>query len=198
MTHARVGIYKIRPETAEAVMTKGKNELPDLMKSSPGFQRYGVLRTAPGEVVSLSTWDSREQADGAAERLTAWVRQNGSDAFVGAQNHVGEVSISEQSSEDAAIHGRVAVYKFKPGAADQVIEKARSGFLPLLQAQPGFVRYVVVKTADDTGISYSGWRSKEQADAAVAKAADWVKQNLADLVVSVENHVGEMAWSARR
>jgi heme-degrading monooxygenase HmoA len=198
VAHARVGIYKVRPETAEAVMAKGKNELPDLMKSSPGFRRYGVLRTAPDEVVSLSTWDSREQADGAAERLTAWVRQNGSDAFVGAQNHVGEVAISEQSSEDAATHGRVAVYKFKPGAADQVIEKARSGFLPLLQGQPGFVRYVVVKTADDAGISYSGWRSKEQADAAVASAAGWVKQNLADLVVSVENHVGEMAWAARR
>ena len=198
MPHARVGIYKVRPETAEAVMAKGKDELPALMKSSPGFQRYGVLRTAPDEVVSLSSWDSREQADGAAERLTAWVRQNGSDAFVGAQNHVGEIAISENSSEDAAAHGRVAVYRFKPGAADQVIEKARTGFLPLLQAQPGFVRYVVVKTADDAAISYSGWRSKEQADAAVPKAADWVKQNLADLVVSVENHVGEMAWSARR
>ena len=198
MAHARVGIYKVRPEAAEAVMAKGKSELPDLMRGSPGFQRYGVLRTAPDEVVSLSAWDSREQADAAAERLTGWVRQNGGDAFVGAQNHVGEVAISEQASDDAATHGRVAVYKFKPGAADQVVEKARSGFLPLLQKQPGFVRYVVVKTADDAGISYSGWRSKEQADAAVASAAGWVKQNLGDLVVSVENHVGEMQWSARR
>jgi heme-degrading monooxygenase HmoA len=198
VAHARVGIYKVRPETAEAVLAKGKQELPDLMRGSPGFQRYGVLRTAPDEVVSLSSWDSREQADGAAERLTAWVRQNGADSFVGAENHVGEIAISAQSSDEAATHGRVAVYKFKPGAVDQVIEKARSGFLPLLQGQPGFVRYVVVNTADDTGVSYSGWRSKEQADAAVASAAHWVEQNLADLVVSVENHVGEMLWSARR
>ena len=198
MAHARVGIYKVRPEAAEAVMAKGKQELPGLMKGSPGFQRYGVLRTAPDEVVSLSAWETREQADAAAERLTAWVRQNGADAFAGAQNHVGEIAINEQASDEAATHGRVAVYKFKPGAADQVIAKARSGFLPLLQGQPGFVRYAVVKTGDDSGISYSGWRSKEQADAAVASAASWVKQNLADLVVSVENHVGEMAWSASR
>jgi heme-degrading monooxygenase HmoA len=198
MAHARVGIYKVRPETAEAVLTKGKQQLPDLMRSSPGFQRYGVLQTGPDEVVSMSAWDTREQADGAGERLTSWVRQNGADAFVGAQNLIGEIAISEQATEEAATHGRVAVYRFKPGAADQVIAKARSGFLPLLQGQPGFVRYVIVKTGDDSGVSYSGWRSKEQAEAAVASAAGWVKQELADLVVSVENHVGEMLWATRK
>lgn len=198
MAFARVGIYKVKADQAEPVIAKGKAELPELMKRQPGFNRYAVLRTGPDEIVSLSSWETREQAEAAGKQLTDWVRQNGPDAFVGAENLTGEAMLNEQATEDAAKFGRVAVYKFAPGAADRVVARAREGFLPILKAQPGFVRYVIVKTGEDSGVSYTGWASKSQAEEAIDKAATWVKANLADLVGSVQNHVGEVLWSARR
>lgn len=92
-------------------------------------------------------------------------------------------------------YARIALYKFKPGTIDEVIRKAKDGLLPLFRQQPGFRRYAVVKTGDDEGISLSTWDTKREADAAVQRAADWVKQNIAADVVSVANDVGEVAFS---
>ena len=94
-------------------------------------------------------------------------------------------------------HVRIAVYTFKPGTIDEVIRRAEADVLPLFRRQPGFVAYEVVKTGDDRGVSISTWESAGQAQAAVEMAAGWVKENLADSVVSVENHVGELNFSSR-
>lgn len=91
-------------------------------------------------------------------------------------------------------HARVAVYQFKPGTADEVIRRAQAGMLPTFRAQPGFVAYGLVKTSDSAGISLSFWQTEAEAEAAVKTAANWVKENLADLVVSVQNHVGDLAF----
>ena len=94
-------------------------------------------------------------------------------------------------------HIRVAVYTFKPGTVDEVIKRAEAGMLPLFRGQPGFIAYDVAKTGDDRGVSVSTWESAEQAQAAIQVAAGWVKENLADSVVAVENHVGELGFSSR-
>jgi heme-degrading monooxygenase HmoA len=91
-------------------------------------------------------------------------------------------------------HTRVAVYKFKPGSADEVIAKAEAGLLPIYRAQPGFVAYGVVKTGDDSGISISVWQTGDQAQAAVQTAGTWVAANIAALVESVQNHVGDLSF----
>jgi len=92
-------------------------------------------------------------------------------------------------------YARIAIYQFKPGTIDEVIRKAKQGMLPIFRQQPGFRRYATVKTGDDSGVSISTWDSKPEADAAVQKAADWIKQNFVADVVSVANHVGEVAFS---
>ena len=91
-------------------------------------------------------------------------------------------------------HVRVAVYQFKPGTVDEVIRRAQAGMLPTFRAQPGFVGYGLVKTSDSTGVSLSFWQTSAEADAAVKTAANWVKENLADMVVSVQNHVGDLSF----
>jgi len=94
-------------------------------------------------------------------------------------------------------HVRVAVYQIKPGSADEIVQKAQSGMLPIFRQQPGFVAYEGIVTGDTEVVSISTWASAEQAQAAVQTAAGWVKANLADTIVSVENHVGELGFSSR-
>jgi heme-degrading monooxygenase HmoA len=91
-------------------------------------------------------------------------------------------------------HMRIAFYQFKPGSVDEVIRKAETGMLPTFRKQPGFVAYGLVKTGADTAISISAWQTREQADAAVGVAASWVKENIAELIASVQNHVGDLAF----
>ena len=91
-------------------------------------------------------------------------------------------------------HTRVAIYQFKPGTVGQALAKAQVGLLPLYQAQPGFVGYGVVVTQNDGAVSISIWQTLEQAQAAIETAASWVAANVAELLVSVQNLVGDLAF----
>ena len=91
-------------------------------------------------------------------------------------------------------HLRIALYDMTSGTAEEAIEIARAGVLPLFQAQPGFERYEVGKL--DTGgiVSFSVWDTAEEAQHAVELAASWVKENLADRITLREEHVGDLSW----
>jgi heme-degrading monooxygenase HmoA len=91
-------------------------------------------------------------------------------------------------------HVRVAIYQFKPGKADEAIRRAEAGAFPMYRGQPGFVGYGLIKTGEDSGISLSVWQTREQAEAAIQLAASWVRENVAELIESVQNHVGDLAF----
>jgi len=91
-------------------------------------------------------------------------------------------------------HLRIALYDMKSGTAEEAIDIARNGILPLFEQQPGFVRYEV-GTLDSGGIvSFSIWETGDEAQRAVDLAASWVKENLASRVQLREEHIGNMAW----
>ena len=92
-------------------------------------------------------------------------------------------------------HARVAIYTFKPGAVDEVIGKAEREIVPMFQKHPGFISYMVARGSDDTVISFSLWKSKKAAEEANQLTAEWVRENLSRVLVSVERHVGLVAFS---
>jgi len=61
----------------------------------------------------------------------------------------------------------------------------------------GFHSYETVLTGGDTGYSISTWENQQQATEAVKAGEAWVKANIADAVVSAQNHVGKVAFSHR-
>jgi heme-degrading monooxygenase HmoA len=95
------------------------------------------------------------------------------------------------------MYARVAIYKLKANTADTVITQAEAGLLPMFRQHAGFHSYEVVKAGHDTVVSISTWESAQQGAAAVRTAAAWVKDTVDDNIVSVENHVGEIAFSHR-
>jgi hypothetical protein len=91
-------------------------------------------------------------------------------------------------------HLRIALYDMTSGTAEDAIEIARKGMIPLYEQQPGFVRYEV-GTLDNGGVvSFSVWETADEAQAAVDLAASWVKDNLADRIKLREQHTGDLAW----
>lgn len=95
-------------------------------------------------------------------------------------------------------HVRIGVYKVKTGMLDEVARRAEAGMLPTFHNQPGFVGYGIIKEGTDKGISLSVWETREQAEKAVQVAAAWVKDNIADMIESVDNHVGDLAFFSSR
>ena len=91
-------------------------------------------------------------------------------------------------------HFRVALYETTSGTAEEAIEIARTGFRPIFEAQPGFVRYEVGKLDDGGVASFSVWETEDEAKHAVEMAHDFVREKLADRIKLRDEHTGDIAW----
>ena len=91
-------------------------------------------------------------------------------------------------------HFRAALYDVTSGTADEAITIARAGFKPILEKQPGFVRYEVGELDNGGIVSFSVWESADEAKRAVELADEWVRDNLADRERLRAEHTGDVAW----
>jgi heme-degrading monooxygenase HmoA len=91
---------------------------------------------------------------------------------------------------------RMGIYAITQGTYSELIEKARQGLAPILRESPGFVFYSTTDVGGGRFVSVSTWQSREQAEAAAAKASEWVSENLAENVTLQENLIGEMTTLA--
>jgi heme-degrading monooxygenase HmoA len=95
-------------------------------------------------------------------------------------------------------HVRMGIYAITSGTYDELIEKARQGLAPILRDSPGFVFYSTTDVGGGRFVSVSTWETREQAESAAARSAEWVGENMADSVALEENLIGEMTTLAAR
>jgi heme-degrading monooxygenase HmoA len=88
---------------------------------------------------------------------------------------------------------RIAFYDINSGTFDEVLSKAKTGMAPLFQHSPGFVSYGVAQIDNTAFVSLSTWSTREQAEAATSKAAEWVMANGQDRFALRENYIGDLA-----
>jgi hypothetical protein len=87
-------------------------------------------------------------------------------------------------------YGRCVIYSFQ-GDAEEIIDKARTGILPIFQKQSGFVAYGVMVRGNQL-ISMSAWSSESDARVADEMAKAWVSENV-DMTV-VNTFIGDYEW----
>jgi len=93
MNCTRIALYDITSGTYDEVVDQAKAGMVPLFKNSPGFVFYGVAQIDKTAFVSLSTWETREQADAATTKAASWVTANSRDRFALRKNYVGDLSI---------------------------------------------------------------------------------------------------------
>ncbi len=197
--HARVGIYKVKPGTLDDTVTKARAELLPKTREQPGLKRYTVVLTGPESFVSLSAWDTREQAEQAAETLSGWVKENIGPTVVSIENQIGEVLIlhGQTAPDKTPKYGMVRVSTAKPDAPDMT-EKIRTEFMSLHDQQPGFNSFALMRADDGTRVTFIGWDSKDALEKARPTVSRWGDANVAPHMAKVEVQEGEVAWSVRK
>jgi heme-degrading monooxygenase HmoA len=93
-------------------------------------------------------------------------------------------------------HVRMGIYSITQGTYDELLEQAREGMAPILRESPGFVFYSFSDVGGGRLVSVSTWETREQAEAASSKTAQWVSENVADSVSLQEDLIGEMTTLA--
>jgi hypothetical protein len=76
MSHVRVGVYALTSGTAKEVGDQAREGMLSVFRAHPGFQAYGLAETQEGKLVSVSLWNSDEEAEQANELAASWVREN--------------------------------------------------------------------------------------------------------------------------
>jgi hypothetical protein len=74
MPYGRCAIYSFEGDYQEVIEKSRAGILP-IMKQQPGFIAYGVM-VQDGQIVSMSAWNSEDQARAADEAAKNWVSEN--------------------------------------------------------------------------------------------------------------------------
>ena len=97
MEYVRVSIYKFKSGMADEVIRKGVEELYPRFKQSPGFISYDLVKTRADAGLSVSYWESAEEAEAALQQAGDWMRDNFGPMLESAENHVGELTFSSRA-----------------------------------------------------------------------------------------------------
>ena len=94
MRHMRIPFYRFKPGTVDLVLRQAQRELLPLFRRQPGCVAYDVVKTGPDAAISVSTWDTRRQAEDAEQMVAAWVQEHVGEALVAVETHLGELTFS--------------------------------------------------------------------------------------------------------
>jgi hypothetical protein len=76
MTHVRIATYSLTSGTAKEVGDLAQQGMLPVFQGQSGFQAYGLAETQDGKVLSVSLWESADQAQQANELAASWVKEN--------------------------------------------------------------------------------------------------------------------------
>jgi heme-degrading monooxygenase HmoA len=89
---ARLATYRFSGDARDLGRRAEEGILP-LLKSQPGFKSYSVA-IGDGEVLSVSAWDSRAEAEAGSEVVASWVAEHMAGELELQKVHYGEVMFS--------------------------------------------------------------------------------------------------------
>ena len=93
MQCARVAIYRVASGDVDEVIQRAQQGMLPTFQKQPGFVGYGLIKTSDNaKIVSISFWQSVEQADAATQVAAQWVRANLANMLQLEQNLTGDTA----------------------------------------------------------------------------------------------------------
>jgi hypothetical protein len=85
-------------------------------------------------------------------------------------------------------------WTFKPGSGEEVLGVTSDEVMPVLEAQQGYLRSVIVQTGPNSFLSLVCWETEEDARRALTHLASLVIRHLGHLVRDVERLPGPVVY----
>jgi heme-degrading monooxygenase HmoA len=94
MGHVRIAVYTVTRGTVKDIEDRAREGMLPVFRGQTGFQAYGLALTQEGKVVSMTLWESGEQAQRANELAASWVKDNLADRVQLESAQIGDFLIS--------------------------------------------------------------------------------------------------------
>ncbi len=95
MEHLRVATYAINKGTFREVADLAHDGMLRTLQEKPGFIRYGVADIGDKSCMSISLWETHEQAEASVPTIATWVKENLADRVELRTNQVGDLAFFE-------------------------------------------------------------------------------------------------------
>src|SRR3970040_1044711 len=77
--HIRIATYELTKGTFQELPALTKDIMLPRISKEPGFIEYGIADIGSHNVVSISIWETREQAEKSVYVASSWVKEDVSD-----------------------------------------------------------------------------------------------------------------------
>jgi len=94
MPHVRIAVYALQKGTTGETLQRAQETAFPLYRQRPGFVAYELFQTGDDSIVSVTTWETHEQAEAACRVDDQWIAEHGFTTVMWVQEHVGSVSFS--------------------------------------------------------------------------------------------------------
>jgi uncharacterized protein YcbX len=95
MQAVRIANYKLLKGTFPEIAEEAKGGMLATFRTKPGFVRYGLADTGDGTAVSISVWETHEEAEAAAPVAAEWVREHLADRVELRSDQAGDLAFFE-------------------------------------------------------------------------------------------------------
>ena len=99
MKHLRVATYQITSGTFQEIADKAREGMLPKFEQQEGFIRYGLADVGNSTCLSISLWETREQASKATPIAAEWILANLKDRVELKTNLVGDLAFFKGASE---------------------------------------------------------------------------------------------------
>jgi len=95
MQALRIANYKVIKGTFPELAEEAKGGMLSIFRNQPGFIRFGLADTGDGTCVSISLWETHDQAQAATPVAATWVREHLADRVELRSSEVGDLAFFE-------------------------------------------------------------------------------------------------------
>lgn len=93
MRYARLATYDIVKGTFPELTGIAEKGILPLFTKEPGFVDYGLLDAGHNKVVSISIWETREEAEKSTAMAATWIRESIADRVRLVTTYVGDLAL---------------------------------------------------------------------------------------------------------
>jgi len=92
MNHLRIANYDVLHGTVTDVnnLVVAPGGMLEIFKAQPGFQAYSLIEVDPVSLISVSVWETHEEAEAAVSAAAVWVAQHLDGRIHRTSNAVGD------------------------------------------------------------------------------------------------------------